>query len=96
MTIAYNPVSLFLQPVDDFGMDVGDALNTLNDALICVGVGDKIRDPRYVSPDVDAHLSGEWTVQERVFSENNGTICYTDHAPTLLVSRNLTIYIRQL
>jgi hypothetical protein len=82
----YLGLHVWLQRVDDYGMDQGDALETLNHPLIHAQVGDLITNPRFVSQDPDAHLKGEWTVDARKWSEHKGS-------PE--VPRNFTVYIRQ-
>jgi len=83
----YFPLHIWIQPVDDFGMEVGDARQTFNLDLLHAQVGDRIVNPRYHSDELDAHLHGEWTVQEREFIEHKGA---PDPTP-----RNFTLYVRQ-
>jgi len=84
----YFPLHLWLQPVDDFGVEVGEARQTMNLDLLHAQVGDRLKNPRYVSEDkIDAHLEGEWVVQEREFVEHSGAPYGTP--------RNFTLYIRK-
>ena len=83
----YFPLHIFLQRVDEYGVEIGDAVNTKNDALIHIQVGEHLVNPRYRDEDIDAHFQGEFTVQEREFSE---TKCHGDFR-----NRSLTIFIRE-
>lgn len=87
MTYEYFPLHIWIQPVDDFGVEIGDAKQTFNLDLLHAQIGDHIVNPRYQSEEVDAHLKGEWTVQEREFTEHKGA-----PYPT---ARNFTLYVRQ-
>ena len=86
MKTEYSPLNIWLQPVGDFGEDIGDPVQTLNLDLLHAQIGDRIKNPRHVGG-LDAHLAGEWVVQEREFSEHRG-------APEL-TPRNFTLFIRQ-
>ena len=86
MSYEYLPLHVWLQRVDDYGMDQGDALQTLNRQLIHAQVGDLITNPRFLSQDPDSHLQGEWTVDARKWSEHQGSS---------VTPRNLTVYIAQ-
>ncbi len=67
---AYYPLHVFLQRIDEFGVDVGEAVQTLNDALIQCQIYDFLKNPRYVDENPDAHFKGEFVIQEREFQEN--------------------------
>ena len=86
MSYEYFQIKLWLQPVDDFGVDSGGAVQSLNLDLLHAQTGDRMKNPRYVSKEADAHLAGEWVVQEREFSEHN----WAGGVP-----RNFTLFIRQ-
>jgi hypothetical protein len=88
MTNEYFPLHIWLQPVDDFGVEVGDAKQTFNLDLLHAQIGDRIKNPRYVSEEIDAHLQGEWVVQEREFTEHKTS-------PQIPIPRNFTLYVRQ-
>ena len=82
----YYPLAIFLQRLDDFGEEVGESVQTTNEALLHCQIYDHIKNPRVVdNENPDAHLKGEWTVQEREFQENR----YDGYAR----NRYLTIYI---
>ena len=88
----YCPLVIWLQPVNDFGVDVGEPQQSCNDALIHMQVGEKLTNPRIVSDvNADEFIEGEWTVQERVFSEGKTQIV----AHLQIVSRALTIYLQK-
>lgn len=87
LTPEYFPLHVWIQPVDDFGVEVGEAKRTLNLELLHAQIGDHIVNPRYQSHELDAHLKGEWTVQEREFKEHAGA---PDPTP-----RNFTLYVRE-
>ena len=88
MSANYYPLHIWLQPIDDYGVDVGEPGQTFHLELIHIQTGEHIVNPRYVSEDIDAHFAGEWTVQEREWREHK-----IDGA--LHIPRNLTIFIRQ-
>ena len=87
--ISYFPTTIWLQTLDCYGNDDGDPKQTTNNDLLHAQVGDRIKNPRYLSDDVDAFLSGYWVVQEREFSEHKET-------PPYPVPRDFTLYIRLL
>ena len=84
----YFPLRIWLQPIDDFGVEIGDAMQTCNCDLLHAQIGDRIKTPRYVSEEIDAHLKGEWVVQEREFSEHKA-------GPQMPIPRNFTLFVRQ-
>lgn len=82
----YSPLHIYLQPTDDFGMEQGEARQTLNEALVYAQVGEVIKNPQVVSDNEPESLPGEWKVQDKEWAEReNGT-----H-----LGRQLTIFIRQ-
>jgi hypothetical protein len=87
MSEDYYPLHIFLQRVDEFGADSGDAVNTKNEALIHIQVGDFLKNPRYQGEDEDAHFAGEFVVQEREFCETK--------IDAYSRGRQLTIFIRE-
>jgi hypothetical protein len=87
MSDQYYPLYIWIQPLDDFGAEIGEPVQTFNLELLHAQTSDRIVNPRYISDEIDSHLKGEWTVQEREFKEHkSGPYC---------TSRHLTLYVRQ-
>lgn len=88
----YYPLCIWLQKLDDFGAEVGEPVQSCNDALPHCQAYDKISNPRFVHDEIpDAYLIGEWIVQEREFTEHKTQVV----AGQEFVSRNLTLYLKQ-
>jgi len=87
----YFPMCIWLQCVDNFGMDIGECLQTHNLHLIHAQIGDLVCNPRYAiqrpEDTMPPHLIGEWTVHERKWSEHGESV-----GP---IVRNLTLYLIQ-
>lgn len=82
----YYPLHVFLQRIDEFGVEVGEAMQSQNDAMIHCQIYDFIKNPRVVDEDPDAHFKGEFVVQEREFSEHKWD--------GIARNRYLTIYLK--
>lgn len=87
MTNEYFPLHIWLQPIDDYGVEIGEPKQSFNLELVHAQSGDYIKNPRYVDESIDPHLEGEWVIQEREFTEHKGSV----DTPT---PRNLTLYLR--
>ena len=87
--MTYYPLSIWLQPVANFGEESGPPRQSANPHLLHAWVGDYIENPWTTTEDGPECLRGEWVVDERNFSE----VPQSDSPDTK--KPYLTLYIRR-
>lgn len=89
----FYPLAIWLQPVDEWGADSGQAWEVNDESLVHLQIGDSLKNPS-VESEGDP-LAGEWLVQDRQWShfhEGGKELAKELGIPW---RRHLTIYLKK-